>query len=68
MFEGIDGAGVFLGVFESGVAQERGDGFDVGTVVEQIDCERMSGTVPCDVFLDSCTGSPVAQCLQAHGV
>lgn len=38
-FEGIDGTGVFLGVLESGVTEERGDGFDVGTVIEQIDGE-----------------------------
>lgn len=38
-FEGIDGAGVFLGVLEPGVSEKRGDGFDVGSVVEQVDCE-----------------------------
>ncbi len=38
-FEGIDGSGVFLGVLESSVTEERGNDFDVGSVVEQIDCK-----------------------------
>lgn len=36
-FEGIDGASVLFGMFESGIAESRGNGFDVGSVVEQID-------------------------------
>lgn len=46
VLEGIYGTGVFLGVLESDVIEERGDGFDVCSVVEQVDYECVSGVVP----------------------
>lgn len=33
-FERIDGASIFLGVLEAGVAEERGNSLDVGSVLD----------------------------------
>ena len=68
MFEGIDGAGVFLGVGESAVTEDAGNGLDVGTVAQQVRSATVAGAVPSDMFLDAGTGDPVAQGFQAHGV
>ena len=38
-FERIDGAGVFFGVLEAGMTDEQGNSFDVGSVVELVDCK-----------------------------
>ena len=68
MFEGIDGAGVFLGVGEAAVAENAGNGLDVGTVAQQICSATVAGAVPSDMFLDTGTGDPVAKSFQAHGM
>lgn len=68
MFEGIDGAGVFLGVGEAAVSEYAGYGLDVGTVAQQVRSATVTGAVPGDVFLDTGTGDPVAQGFQAHGM
>ena len=68
LFEGIDSAGVFLGVSETAVAEDAGYGLDVGSVAQQVGSTAMTGAVPGDVFLDTGTGDPVAQGFQAHGM
>lgn len=68
MFEGIDGAGVFLGVGEAAVSEDAGYGFDVGSVTQQVSSATVTGAVPGDVLLDAGAGHPVAQGFQAHGM
>ena len=68
MFEGIDGSGVFLGVGEAAVAEDAGNGLDVGSVAEEVGAAAVAGAVPGDVFLDTGTGDPVAQGFQAHSM
>ena len=62
LFEGIDGACVFLGVGEAAVSEDAGDGLDVGSVAQQICSATVAGAVPGDVFLDAGTGNPMTQC------
>ena len=62
LFEGIDGAGVFLGVGEAAVAKDAGNGLDVGSVAEEVGAAAVAGAVPGDVFLDAGTGNPMTQC------
>lgn len=68
LFEGIDGAGVFLGVGETAVSEDAGYGLDVGSVTQQVRSATVAGAVPGDVFLDAGAGHPVAQGFQTHGV
>ena len=68
MFEGIDGTGVFFGVGEAAVAEDTGNGLDVGSVAEEIGAAAMTGAMPGDVLFDTGTGNPVAQGFQAHGM
>lgn len=68
LFERIDGAGVFLGVGETAVAEDAGNGLDVGSVAEEVGAAAVTSAVPCDMFLDTGTGDPVMQCFQTHGV
>ena len=68
LFEGIDGAGVFLGVGEAAVSEDAGYGFDIGAVAEQVGAATVAGAMPGDVFLDTGTGDPVAQSFQTHGM
>ena len=57
-FEAVDSAGVFLGVLETAVTEERCHSFDVGTLVEDVDSERVAGAVPGDVLFDACAFDP----------
>ena len=59
--EGVDGAGVFLGVAYGAVAEERCHGLDVGTVVEQPERETVARAVPSDVLVDAGGGCPAEQ-------
>ena len=68
MFEGIDGAGVFLGVGKTAVPEDAGYGLNVGTVAEEVGSAAVAGAVPGDMFFDTGTGNPVAQGFQAHGM
>ena len=68
MFEGIDGTGVFLGVGEAAVAEDTGNGLDVGSVAEEVGAAAVAGAVPGDMFLDAGAGHPVTQGFQAHGM
>lgn len=68
LLEGVGGAGVFFGVFETAVAEETGEGFYVGSVVEDVDGEGVARTVPRDVFVDSGMSHPVAQLPETAGV
>lgn len=68
MFEGIDSAGVFLGVGEAAVAEDAGYGLDVGSVAQQICTATVAGAVPGYVLFNTGTGDPVTQCFQTHGV
>ena len=68
VLEGIDGAGVFLGVGEAAVAEDTGNGLDVGSVAEEVCAAAVAEAMPGDVFLDTGTGDPVAQGFQAHGM
>ncbi len=68
LFEGIDGAGVFLGVGEAAVSEDAGYGFDVGSVAQQVRTAAMSGAVPGDVLLNTGASNPVAQGFQAHSM
>ena len=68
LFEGIDGAGIFLGVGEATVSENAGDSLDVGSVAQQVRSAAMTCAVPGDVFLDAGAGHPVAQGFQTHGV
>jgi len=60
LFEGIDGAGVFLGVGEAAVSKDAGYGLDVGSVAEEVGAATVTGAVSGDVFLDTGAGHPVA--------
>ena len=68
MFEGIDGAGVFLGVGEAAVSENAGNGLDVGSVAEEVGAAAVAGAVPGYVLFNTGTGDPVTQCFQTHGV
>ena len=68
MFEGIDGAGVFLCVGEAAVAEDAGNGLDVGSVAEEVGAAAVAGAVPGYVLFNTGTGDPVTQCFQTHGV
>lgn len=68
MFEGINGACVFLGVGEAAVSEDAGDGLDVGAVAEEVGAAAVSGAVPGDVLLDAGSSYPVTQSFQAHGM
>ena len=60
--------GVFFGGFQAGMAEKCGNGFDVSSVVEDVDGEGMAGAVPGDVLVDACFGNPVFHGFDAHGV
>ena len=64
MFEGIDGAGVFLGVGEAAVSQDAGYGLDVGTVAQQVCSTVMTGAIPDDVLIDTGTDNPISHRFQ----
>lgn len=66
LFEGVDGAGVFLGVGEAAVSEDAGYGFDIGAVAQQVCSATVTGSVPSDMFLDAGASHPVAQGFQAH--
>lgn len=68
LLEGIDGAGVFLGVCEAAVPENAGYGLDVGSVAEEVGAAAMTGAVPSDVFLDAGASHPVPKSFQAHGM
>lgn len=53
---------------EAAVAEDAGDGFDVGSVAQQVGAAAVAGAVPGDVLLDAGAGYPVAQSFQAHGM
>lgn len=53
---------------ETAVAEDAGNGLDVGSVAEEVGAAAVTSAVPCDMFLDTGTGDPVAQGLQAHGM
>lgn len=53
---------------ETAVAEDAGNGLDVDTVAEEVCAAAVTGAVPCDMFLDTSTGDPVAQGFQAHGM
>ena len=36
LFQLVNGTGVFLGVFQTAMAEKTGNGLDVGTVVEDV--------------------------------
>lgn len=68
MFEGIDGAGVFLSVGEAAVSEDAGYGLDVGTVAQKVCSTAVTGAVSSNEFFDTGTGDPVSKGLQAHSV
>ncbi len=68
MFEGVDCAGVFLGVGETAVAEDAGYGLDVGSIAQKVCSAAMTGAVPGYVLFDTGTCDPVAQGFQAHGM
>ena len=58
LFQLVNGAGVFLGVLQTAMAEEAGNGLDVGTVVEDVHGEGVASTMPTDVFVDAGTFHP----------
>ena len=50
MFEGIDGADVFLGMGEADVTKDAGDGLDVGAVAQQVGSEAVAAQCPVICF------------------
>ena len=68
LFEGIDGTGIFLGVSETAVSEDAGYGLDVGSIAQQVCSATVASAVPGDMFLDACTGDPVAKGFQTHGM
>lgn len=68
LFEGIDGACVFLGVGETAVSENAGNGLDVGSVAQQVRSATVTGAVPSDMFLDTGACDPVTKGFQTHGV
>lgn len=53
---------------ETAVAEDAGNGLDVGTVAQQVRSATVAGAVPRDMFLDAGASQPVAQGFQAHGM
>lgn len=68
LFEGIDGTGVFLGVGETAVSEDAGNGLDVSSVAQQVRSATVTGAVPSDMFLDTGACDPVTKGFQTHGV
>ena len=58
LFQLINGTSVFLGVLQTAVAKEAGNGLDVGAVVEDVHGEGVASTMPTDVFVDAGTFYP----------
>lgn len=48
LFEGIDGAGVFLGVGEATVSEDAGYGLDVGSVAQQVGAAAVAAAMESD--------------------
>lgn len=42
LFQGIDGTGVFLGVGETAVSEDAGNGLDVSSVAEEVGAFRLA--------------------------
>lgn len=68
MFEGIDGAGIFLGVGEAAVSEYAGYSFDIGSVAQQVCSAAMTCAVPGYVLFYTGAGDPVPKGFQTHGV
>ena len=45
-------------MLQTAVAEEAGNGLDVGTVVENVHGEGVASTMPTDVFVDAGTFNP----------
>ena len=54
----VKGSGVFLGVFQTAMVEEAGNGLDVGSVVEDVHGEAVAGAMPADVLVDAGTLYP----------
>lgn len=50
------------------MAEDAGNGLDVGTVAEEVCSATVAGAVPGYVLFDTGTGNPVPQGFQAHGM
>ena len=58
LFQLINGTSVFLGVLQSAVAEQAGNGLDVGTIVEDVHGEGMASAMPADMLVDAGTLHP----------
>ena len=54
----INGTGVFLGVLQSAVAEQAGNGLDVGAIVEDVHGKGVASAMPADVLVDTSTLHP----------
>ena len=54
----INGTGVFLGVLQTAVAEEAGNGLDIGSVVEDVHSKGVASAMPADVLIDAGTFHP----------
>ncbi len=54
---------IFLRHLDARVSEKRGYRLYVSSRIQQIDCEAMTGTVPCDAFLDSGKTDPSGEVL-----
>ena len=57
-FQLVNGTGVFLGVLQTAMTKEAGNGFYVGTIVEEIHGEGMASAMSADVLVDAGTFNP----------
>ena len=51
LFQLVNGTRVLLRVFQSAMAEQTGNGFDVGSIVEDVDSDGMAGAVPADMLV-----------------
>ena len=57
-FQLVHRPSIFLGAFQSAISQQTCNGFDIGTIIEDIYRKAVTGAMPADVFVDTCMFYP----------
>lgn len=57
-FQFVHGTGIFLRVLQSAMPQKAGNGFNVGSVVEDVHSKGVASTMPINMFVDTSTFYP----------
>ena len=58
LFQLVNGTRVLFRVFQAAMAEQTGNGLDVGTIVQDVDGKGMTGAVPADMLVDAGTLHP----------